>query len=748
MTASTLLLGACLLAQIPTPGLTRKTGALPSAEVPDGLGVNIHFTDPQPGEMERWAEAGYHWVRTDLTWAAVEREKGKFDFSAYDRLVDAVKGAGGRILFILDYGNDLYDGGKAPASDEAKTAFLEFAAQAGRHFAGKQVMWEIWNEPNLAQFWKPAPDPTAYAKLAVATARTLRASDPDATVIGPGTSGFPWEYLEQLFRWGLLNEVDAVSVHPYRESAPETVVDDYGRLRALIARYSTIDRRQLPLISSEWGYSTANGRLTEDEQASYLVRQWLVNLSQGIYLSVFYDWKDDGADPAETEHRFGTVRQDLTPKPSFEAAKKLISALNGYSFRHRLFAAADDPTWRLLFQKGDANDYLLVSWQPDSAGKRSTDLPKIESVGSDHPNYKDLRTLAMIRIAPGAIAEIGDQPDHVPLQVITPTGAPIKIIATIRQGTPNPRFQFDGPSAGALGLPLAPVATRAPHRYFLVKWAEGEAETEFSTLVDLWRADPLELAAVPDATGVRVSVKSPARKGFKGLLQVMTRQPPAVVGLQPVVIGDGDEQFTTRLARPAALLDYYLLDEKKQPVTSSVTVQAHPLAGFPTAPGVKTGWSSVLSVDNKAEQTVPVAAVALDPTAPSVAGLDFSYQFEKGWRYVSLVPNGSLAVPAAAEAASLWVLGDLKGDLLRTRLRDATGQVFQIDLPAPPANEWTPIRIPLNQAALGTHWGGDNDGVIHKPLTWEALLVIDSASRETPHGGHLLITAPFYLLTP
>ena len=29
--------------------------ALPSAVIPDGLGVNIHFTDPRPGEMEEIA---------------------------------------------------------------------------------------------------------------------------------------------------------------------------------------------------------------------------------------------------------------------------------------------------------------------------------------------------------------------------------------------------------------------------------------------------------------------------------------------------------------------------------------------------------------------------------------------------------------------------------------------------------------------------------------------------------------------
>ena len=81
-------------------------------------------------------------------------------------------------------------------------------------------------------------------------------------------------------------------------------------------------------------------------------------------------------------------------------------------------------------------------------------------------------------------------------------------------------------------------------------------------------------------------------------------------------------------------------------------------------------------------------------------------------------------------------------------MRDASGQVFSFTLPAPKANEWTSIRIPLNQPAQATFSGGANDGVMHRPLTWEALLVIDSGQRDQPHGGHLLISAPFYLLTP
>ncbi len=119
--------------------------------------MNIHFTDPRPGEMEMIAAAGFKWIRNDLAWGGTEREKGKYDFSAYDRLIAALEKHGMHAVFILDYGNRLYDGGQPPRSEEARAAFGRWAVAAVTHFKGKGCLWEMWNEPNIAQFWKPKP---------------------------------------------------------------------------------------------------------------------------------------------------------------------------------------------------------------------------------------------------------------------------------------------------------------------------------------------------------------------------------------------------------------------------------------------------------------------------------------------------------------------------------------------------------------------------------------------------------------
>lgn len=100
----------------------RQRYPLPDLTVPNGWGVNIHFTEPKPGEMEKITAAGFKWVRMDFFWHQIEREKGKYDFSGYDTLMANLQKHGICPLFILDYGNDLYEKGspRTPAAGEGR----------------------------------------------------------------------------------------------------------------------------------------------------------------------------------------------------------------------------------------------------------------------------------------------------------------------------------------------------------------------------------------------------------------------------------------------------------------------------------------------------------------------------------------------------------------------------------------------------------------------------------------------------
>ena len=349
--------------------------------IPDGVGVNIHFTDPAPGEMKMLSEAGFRWVRMDLKWDLTEPVKEQYDFAPYDRLMAELKPFGIRALFILDYGNPLYEGGAPPRTEAGRQAFARWAVAAAKHFAGRGVIWETYNEPNHPQFWPPRPNAGDYVALALAVARAFRQAVPEEKLIGPATSGTDFDFLEACFKGGLLEYWSAVSVHPYLRGDPESAAMDYCRLRQMIETYAPVTtargsdgvagKKQIPIISGEWGYSSVWPGLNDEKQGQLLARSWLTNAANDISLSIWYDWRDDGLDREEPEHHFGTVanayHENRVPvydtKPAYLAAKTLTSFFSGYRFEKRLEVGGTDD-YVLMFRNG--NDERVAAWTTEN----------------------------------------------------------------------------------------------------------------------------------------------------------------------------------------------------------------------------------------------------------------------------------------------------------------------------------------------------------------------------------------------
>ena len=335
---------------------------IPGPVLPAGAGVNIHFVRGHEQDLDLIAAAGFKLIRVDCFWDSIEKKKGAYDWSAYDELTANLERRGIRPYYILAYANPLYEAtatstnpitGKvehatvSPQHPGSIAAFARWAAAAAAHFRGRHVIWEIWNEPNIS-FWKPKPDVNQYTALALAAGRAVRAADPQATIVAPATSGFPWAFLESFLQSGALEFLDGVSVHPYRSQPPESAAGDYQRLRELIERSAPGEtKRKIPVISGEWGYSSSTKGVSPETQSAFIVRQQLSNLLCGVPVSIWYDWKNDGGDADENEHNFGTVTQDLKPKPAYVAMQTLTRELSGYRISRR-------------YDAGNANDFALI----------------------------------------------------------------------------------------------------------------------------------------------------------------------------------------------------------------------------------------------------------------------------------------------------------------------------------------------------------------------------------------------------
>src|SRR5690348_17846712 len=241
---------------------------LGESAVPSGLGVNIHFTAGHANALRQIRSFGFQIVRTDLLWAEVERERGIYDWRPFDALVDDVRAAGLVPLLILAYSNPLYSprlpGNEnvpsrsfaAPKGGAAREGFMRFARAAAEHFGGN-VIWEVWNEPDL-NFGTPV-DHESYVSFALETCRQIRDVLPNGVVIGPAASGFTWRLLRELVTSDRLACFDAISVHPYRDRAPDDVLSDWATLSEMVC---PAEPTCPALVSSEWGYSAWGGEWT------------------------------------------------------------------------------------------------------------------------------------------------------------------------------------------------------------------------------------------------------------------------------------------------------------------------------------------------------------------------------------------------------------------------------------------------------------------------------------------------------
>lgn len=353
-----------------------------SSFIPDGLGVNIHSMDLEPSEMKILTDANLRWIRQDIFWNLTEKSSGKYDFTAYDRLLNNLRKHNIRAILILGYANPLYDQGLSPYTDLGRKAFSAWAIAAVKHFRGRGILWEMYNEPDIG-FWTPKPNVNDYIKLALKVGKGIHEAAPHEAFIGPATSGISLPFLEACFKSGLLKYWSAVSVHPYRGTNPESASLEFKQLRLIIKRYAPVNKK-ISIISGEWGYPSIPYRshhLNEQIQGKYLARQWLNNLANGIVLSIWYDLVEDGVDPKNQEHHFGIVRNItrgnqktvFEPKPAYISAKTLIYFLRGFQFHKRLSAGkADD--YILNFRHPKTGEVRLAVWS-NSSMPHETTLP-------------------------------------------------------------------------------------------------------------------------------------------------------------------------------------------------------------------------------------------------------------------------------------------------------------------------------------------------------------------------------------
>lgn len=332
-------------------------------------GIGTHVTSDEGLDMIH--DAGVRWLRDDIHWSEVEREKNVLVMpERYERYVNEALARGIQPLLILCYGNQLYDNGGYPISEEAKDAFARFAEFVVRHFRGRVHLYEVWNEWNIGVGVpdRPRGEPESYAALLKKVYPRLKAVDGKATIIGGviGGNGIAEHWLERAGAAGMLRNLDALSFHPYcfgetvAERLPETGF--VKRIRASREVLRRLHKANLPIYITEIGWpnhTAASGSMPEDS-ARFLARTYLLARTLPFIRGIWwYDFRDDGTDPAEKEHHFGIVARDFTPKPAYFAMRDVCRLFQNARFIREV---KGDARARILEFRKSTGATVFAAW--------------------------------------------------------------------------------------------------------------------------------------------------------------------------------------------------------------------------------------------------------------------------------------------------------------------------------------------------------------------------------------------------
>ena len=461
-----LLLGILVLlfsspssAQAPKVPTTAPGGLIESESYIRAERLGITFVGFIDGNMgaERYRNAlilGAGWNRWPLYWDRVERQPGSYDWSAYDRLVatdishglqtNAIllgrpafwqDGEGIANLFQPIFANGTDIGGADDAINLRNpwAQFVHYAVMRympggvlARHNdfgAGAGIRaWEVWNEPDVPQFWTAGSD--AYARLLKVASIVIKTVDPEAKVLFggllfAGDQGFFARVLRQFkndplrdrFNWF----IDIVALHSYDDPWRS------GWLTKVIQDTLKEYRLTRPVWLNETGVSVWDDypgpvwahnpeqrhRLaTARQQAHFLVMSAAFAWLKGVEVVFYHQLYDDcGNYPAGVDfpphngelcasgacfgdafgiyrnargsHCFSQHPHANTPRPVAQAFRLLAEIFGSQPFAPVSLAGLNDEVTTIEFRRANG-DHIVVLWNNTREARPHT----IEAMGA------------------------------------------------------------------------------------------------------------------------------------------------------------------------------------------------------------------------------------------------------------------------------------------------------------------------------------------------------------------------------
>jgi len=271
--------------------------------------------------------------------------------SALETNVDKVLAAGATPIMVVLGAPAWAASGKRPRNPDEYAAFIGELAEwlAVKRKAGQpSPAYEVWNEPDSAEFWGETPNPDFYTAMLRGSYAKIKAGDPGATVLTGPTTGNNFAWIESLYARGAKGSFDGVAVHTdiaCSVAAPDAFYREPG---GRLGQFTFLGYREVrasmlangddkPIWMTELGWSTTNGGPTscvrgesagrkpsgvdEANQAAFLTKayQCLAN-DPYVVAAAWFTLRDVQGEPLSSElGNYGLVRRDGSAKPALAA---------------------------------------------------------------------------------------------------------------------------------------------------------------------------------------------------------------------------------------------------------------------------------------------------------------------------------------------------------------------------------------------------------------------------------------------
>jgi hypothetical protein len=269
------------------PNVTFQSG---SPRTPTAFGSQVYVADDASRTVGMLAAMGAKYVRVGA----------QLSLPYVDALVGAAVRHGLRVVLL--------SANTAQPVDIA--AYARQMAQLQFRYAAANPVWEIWNEPNLPQYWNGPPDIGTYIRLLAATSTALRAAGATDIWTG-GTSGVDLQWINNLIVRGAFRSANGCAVHSYKPPgfARTEYIQAASSLPPGVALHTTET-----CISSE-----------EGSQSDFFNQMWYVHRELRLPTMIWCEFRDGTAGSSPPfNSAYGLVNPDYSVKSVYAAAQAAI----------------------------------------------------------------------------------------------------------------------------------------------------------------------------------------------------------------------------------------------------------------------------------------------------------------------------------------------------------------------------------------------------------------------------------------